>query len=198
MGSAGDPRRASCPRCGAEARWRLDELECPGCGWFGRPGQAVTAAPRPIAAQPVVQWGGGRALGRALAEAQPPSLLARAKPCILGLLLLGFLASSIYAQIAAGGTVSPRLAGLMLVGAALLTGFAAIALYIDWPPAKLFGIFACLFQLALAAYDLYLQWDPKKPPDTVAPSLQAALLLVLALALWLDYREQTRGVGGLV
>lgn len=177
---------AVCPKCGAQADYRLGEYECAQCGYFFRAGEARPAG---RVSQRLAAAGGMDALPaqhgrRSAAMLEDPGRAERrwlaAKRIYLLVLFAGLtLGTLLKAYITPNFTVTARFAWMVAFASLVASGIAALLLFIDWRTFRIIGQVALVGILGACGYEFYL-WDGKDQLRLALIVFNALLILALA------------------
>ena len=176
-----------CPKCGAEAAYRLGEYECTQCGYFFRAAEAKPAgriSARLAAAQGLDALPAQRG-HRSVALLDDPGRASRRwlaiKRIYLLVLFVGLtLGTLAKAQLTPDFTVTARFIWMVGFASLLATGLAALLLFIDWRTFRIVGQVALVGILGACGYEFYL-WDGKDQLRLVLIAFNALLVLALAV-----------------
>jgi hypothetical protein len=202
MSEVANSNNTNCPRCQEPLQRRLADFECAACGYFAPGGArgAVQPSRGPSLAGAVDLAEGPGLISGPLSRqdvvAGPDAVLSSYKLWYLVGAGLLFTAGNIAVLYDAFAGKFPALWLGGVIGGSLLTVFfIAVALYVDWPLAKLGGALAAFGFIALDAWYCYQGWSQFSELAKGKHIVDTVLLLVLSWLLLYEWRRENAPPG---
>lgn len=166
-------QQQSCPKCGTALVVRLDELECPACGYFRRKdaGSGTTSTASPVAQkiaaarrdQPLVTPPSRTGLAGSGSHLHAERLVSWSRIIFLFAAFAEVVAINLLAQhLSPDAEVTSAFVCSIVFVALVLAGLAALTLYIDWRNFKVFIAVCTVLVMIVYLVEFVLLWSGKQ------------------------------------
>lgn len=158
-----------CPQCGGEMLFRLSEFECTGCGHFMQDeppsddhqlSAAATQIRRAVRETPFAAPGASSGLAKH-DDSQRQALCGNwLRILFLTMAFTEFVAMGLLVQhFNPDATITSEFIRSLVVGGVLLTGFAALTLFVDWRAFKIFVLVLTLLAIGVYLVEFTHVWS---------------------------------------